>query len=106
MVMSSHAKTFQLVIARRAAVVSQMLDRIRALPGVVAASSIHLLPMTGMNSGTDYTRADRPAPPPGSTGGGDVSIVSDDYFRTMGIPMVAGREFDAQIAPACRLPES
>jgi predicted permease len=51
--------------------------------------------MTGDNSGTPYSRADRPAPPPGSNEGGDVSIVSDDYFRTMGIPIVVGREFDA-----------
>ncbi len=93
MVVSSRASTFEHVIARRAALVAQMLDRIRALPGVVSASSIHLLPMTGGNSGTWYYRTDRPAPPPAS-GGGDVSIVSDGYFHTMGIPIAAGREFD------------
>jgi putative ABC transport system permease protein len=96
MVLFSHASTFDQVIARRATLVAQMNDRIRAIPGVVAASSIHLLPMSvGGNSGTWYSRADRPAPPPGSNAGGDVSIVSDAYFRTMGIPVIAGREFDA-----------
>jgi predicted permease len=95
MVVSSHASTMEQVIARRATLVAQMLDRIRALPGVAAASSIHILPMTGGNSGTGYSRADRLAPPPGSIEGGDVSIVSDGYFRTMGIPIAAGREFDA-----------
>jgi predicted permease len=93
MVVSSHASTMQQVIARRATLVAQMIDRIRALPGVAAASSIHLLPMSGGNSGAWYYRTDRPAPPPAS-GGGDVSIVSDGYFRTMGIPIAAGREFD------------
>src|SRR5580658_781001 len=44
MVLSSHASTFNQVIARRATLVAQMIDRIRALPGVAAASSIHLLP--------------------------------------------------------------
>src|SRR5580700_10662766 len=96
MVLFSHASTMEQVIARRATLVAQMIDRIRHLPGVAAASSIHLLPMTGNgNSGTWYSRADRPAPPPASNSGGDVSIVSDDYFRTMGIPIAAGREFDA-----------
>ena len=94
MVVSSHASTFQQVVARRAILVAQMLDRIRVLPGVATASSIHLLPMAGNgNSGTGYYRTDRPKPPP-ATSGGDVSIVSDAYFHTMGIPMVAGREFD------------
>ncbi len=87
-------QSFDELMARRAALVRQMLERVRALPQVQAASSIHLLPMTGMNSGTDYSRADRPAPPPEVPEGGEVSIVSEDYFRTMRIPIVAGREFD------------
>jgi predicted permease len=89
------APDFPQLLKRQAQVTSQMLERIRALPGVASASSIHILPMTGTNSGTDYSRADRPAPPPGSPTGGDVSIISGDYFRTMSIPMVAGREFGA-----------
>ena len=38
----------------RAETVRQMLDCIRALPGVVAAGSIGILPMEGTNSGTAY----------------------------------------------------
>ena len=87
-------QSYEELVAKRSAMVAQMLERIRALPQITAASSIHILPMGGMNSGTGYTRADRPLPPPGSTEGGEVSIVSDNYFRTMGIPIVAGREFD------------
>jgi putative ABC transport system permease protein len=81
-------------IPRRSAIVANTLERIRALPQVKSASSIHVLPMTGGNSGTEYNRADRPAPLPGRGTGGEVSVISDDYFRTMGIPMIAGREFD------------
>jgi putative ABC transport system permease protein len=50
--------------------------------------------MMGTNSGTGYHRADRPAPAPGTGSGGEVSVISDQYFRTMGISMIAGREFD------------
>jgi hypothetical protein len=44
--------------------VREMLDRIRALPGVVAVGSIGILPMEGTNSGTWYYRVDRPEPAP------------------------------------------
>jgi len=87
------APDFSQFQARRAWLARQMIDRVRALPGVRAASSIHLLPLSGDNSGSWYSRADRPAPPP-AQGGGDVSVISDGYFRTMGIPMLAGREFE------------
>jgi putative ABC transport system permease protein len=80
-------------LPRRAAIVRDTLERIRALPQVKSASSNHALP-TKPTSGTWYDRADRPEPPPGAHKGGDVSVVSDDYFRTMGIPLLTGREFD------------
>jgi putative ABC transport system permease protein len=80
-------------LPRRAAIIADTLERVRALPQVAAASSIHVLP-TRPTSGTGYDRADRPASPAPSGYGGDVSVVSDDYFRTMGIPLLSGREFD------------
>ena len=80
-------------LPRRAAIVQDTLERVRALPQVKSASSIHALPTTP-TSGTEYDRGDRPLPPLNARRGGDVSVVSSDYFRTMGIPMLAGREFD------------
>jgi putative ABC transport system permease protein len=80
----------------RAETVRQMLDRIRALPGVVAAGSIGILPMEGRNSGTGYYRADRPDPAPNARPGGDVSIITPGYFEAMRIPMIHGRAFDAE----------
>jgi putative ABC transport system permease protein len=80
---------------RRAAVVEEILHRDRSLPQVTAASSIHILPLLG-NSGTPYYRTDRPVPPPGESPGGDVSVVSTDYFRTMRISVISGRDFAAR----------
>jgi predicted permease len=81
--------------ARRAAIVEDTLQRVRSLPGVKSASSIHALPTTP-TSGTWYERADRPPSPPDAKTGGDVSVISSDYFRTMGIPLLSGREFDSR----------
>jgi len=78
----------------RAARVEQMLEGIRSLPMVSSASSIHLLPLSGSQSGSSYYRADRPAPSASANTGGDVSVISDGYFHTMGIAMIAGREFE------------
>lgn len=80
---------------RRAAVVEEMLERVRRLPQVTSAASIHILPFLG-NSGTGYYRLDRPAPRPGESTGGEVSVISTDYFRTMGISVICGRDFDAR----------
>ena len=79
----------------RAAAIERMLERIRAVPQVSAAASVHFLPMSGIGSGSGVFRADRPEPPAGSMPSAGFSIISDGYFQAMGIPLVAGREFDA-----------
>jgi len=86
--------SFDELLAERAALVEQMLARIRTLAPVRSASSISFLPLSGSDSATWYYRADRPAPAPGAERGGDVSVIADAYFRTMGIPILAGREFE------------
>ena len=77
-----------------AQVVNDVLERVRALPQVVAAGSIGILPMVGSNSGTWYYRADQPEPRPGERPGGDVSIITPGYFQAMAIPLLKGRDFD------------
>jgi putative ABC transport system permease protein len=80
----------------QAQVVDGILRRLRALPQVISASSISIPPMAGINSGTWYYRADLPEPPHAGRPSGDISIVMPDYFRTMGIPMMRGRDFVEQ----------
>ena len=77
-------------------IVEDILRRLRSLPQVVSASSINILPMTGFNSGTWYYRADQPEPAPANRPSGDISLVMSDYFRTMGIPFLMGRDFGKQ----------
>jgi putative ABC transport system permease protein len=80
--------------AFHAEVVRDILQRIRSLPGVTAAGSIGVLPMQGTNSGTWYYRADGPEPPPNNRPAGDVSIITPGYFRSLGIAILRGRDFN------------
>jgi predicted permease len=81
--------------SQRVAFLEAVLARIRTTPGVVSASSIHFLPLSGLASGTRYFRADRPEPAPDAVdgAGGTVSVVTEDYFRTLGIALLQGRDF-------------
>lgn len=75
--------------------VSALLSRVAAEPGVTSASVAMGLPFTsGLNALTGFRRADQPEPDSASMPSGALRIVSPDYFRTMEIPIRAGRLFD------------
>jgi putative ABC transport system permease protein len=71
----------------------QLLLRLRALPGVEAASAIVPLPLTGSNMVTDFDIEAHPLPQ-GQRAAAPVRIIGSDYFKTMGIPVRQGRVFD------------
>ena len=79
---------------RRSRYLDEILSRVRALPGVQSASSVNLLPMTGIVSGSGFRRLDRPEPAPGTGPTADFVIVSPQYFAVMGIPLLSGRDFN------------
>lgn len=74
---------------------SQALSKIEAIPGVESASAVSFLPMAGLGIGTSFHRLDRAKPEPGQLPGTDVKPVAPNFFRTMRIPQIAGRDFNA-----------
>ena len=72
----------------------EMLDRIRALPGVEAAGTSHFLPLGRVIPGTGMWRADRPRPNRGEEPVTDVLVVMPGYFAAMSTPILRGRVFD------------
>ena len=68
-----------------------VLDRIQSLPGVTSASLINSVPFAMMFIQGDFEIEGQPKPTL------DVGIpkIEADYFKTMGIPLLAGREFTA-----------
>ena len=74
-----------------AAFCARMLDRIRAVPGVVSAAFVNRLPLAG---GTQTGPIEFEGIPPGiATANVDFRTVTPDYFATLRIPLVAGRIF-------------
>jgi putative ABC transport system permease protein len=73
---------------------SDELDqRLSAIPGVDRVGRIQGLPLGPMVNVLNFTRPDRPAPRPGQVPQALYRTVDPDYFRAMGIPIVAGRHF-------------
>ena len=70
-----------------------LVSRVRVLPGVQQAAGVTFLPLSGPGIGTSYWRADQPEPAAGQAPTADVRPVTPGFFKTMGIPQLAGRDF-------------
>jgi putative ABC transport system permease protein len=73
---------------------SQLLERVKALPGVRSAAAVSSLPLAGNDNDAGFLIEGRPEPKPDQRPVAWISSVSHDYFRTMGMRLVAGREFN------------
>src|SRR5262249_38143392 len=72
-----------------------LLEKVRATPGVVAAALSNERPL---NVTTGWSMKVLSASGP-VKGDADVAWVSHDYFKTMGIPLASGREIDSNAPP-------
>jgi predicted permease len=78
---------------QRLALFRQMLDRVRAIPGVKNASLSRLTPI-GHGSWNEVLQADGFTPKSEDDALSWMNAVSGGYFTTMGIPLRTGRDFD------------
>jgi putative ABC transport system permease protein len=82
-----------------------LVDRLRSLPGVIAAGAATALPASPL--GPDFERPVWPEGAPEAERAPRsawVRMVTNDYFRTLGLRVVAGRGFDERDSP--RAPRS
>jgi putative ABC transport system permease protein len=78
----------QIPMDRREAYHRELLERIRAVPGVDAAAETNIVPLSG-NGWDNAVWIDGGTQRKGS----NFSSVSPQYFKTLRIPMLAGRDF-------------
>ena len=67
----------------------QLLERLRATPGVIAVGTINHLPLTGGGTNGMFLINNNPE----LQGYGDYRLVAGDYFAAMRIPLLRGRSF-------------
>jgi len=73
----------------------RLVDRIRAIPGVVAATGSAHRPASGQGMTFSFAIEGRVARnPSGREDPESLIVVGPDYFRTLGIPVLSGRAFD------------
>ena len=73
--------------------VEQTLNALHDIPGLENVTISGDIPLAGGNR-TLYARADRDVPPIEQRGSAPSHDIAPDYFKTWGIPLLAGREFN------------
>jgi putative ABC transport system permease protein len=76
---------------RRVTFIQQVADRIATLPGVQTVGGVNGPPLTGLGVGTPFFVDGRPAPSSEHRPMALLRSVTPAYFRTIGIPLLAGR---------------
>ena len=80
---AQRAQTFQ----------DELLNRVKALPGVESAAFARMTPLSYGSFSSSPIAVDGYQPPPEEQPTVQYNEVGPDYFTTMGIPLVSGREF-------------
>jgi len=70
----------------------EAVERMRALPGAVSAAAVASLPLTGDNIRSSVEIEGQPLPV-GSRPSAGFNVIEPGHFRTLGIALIAGRDF-------------
>jgi putative ABC transport system permease protein len=80
--------------SRKIRFIHAVLDSVSGAPGVKAVAASFTAPLTGAPNRGIRIEGDAPFPPDNQPNA-DFQVISPDYFRTLGITLVAGRGFGA-----------
>ncbi|MBZ5544893.1 MAG: ABC transporter permease [Acidobacteriia bacterium] len=98
LIMHTEARTAGIPPERWMVTWDEIERRISSLPGVVSVSRAVMTPISG-DEWNQGLHADSPNPPAGDAALTYLNAVSPGYFRTLHIPLLAGRDFNAQDTP-------
>jgi putative ABC transport system permease protein len=72
---------------------SQVLERVKALPGVQSAGLVSQLPLSGSNASGAFAIEGRTTLSRGQASQAEIRAASPEYIQTLGVPLRAGRYF-------------
>lgn len=72
----------------------EVVSKIKALPGVLAATSVRAVPFGGNGNRAEFFLADRPEPPISQRPQALINFADPDFFSTMRVPVLEGRVFN------------
>jgi putative ABC transport system permease protein len=78
---------------QRTAFFQELLPRLESVAGVQSVGATTALPLTISVSGSDFRIEGQPEPEPGQEMIINTSSVSSNYFKTLGVPFLKGRDF-------------
>jgi predicted permease len=77
----------------------EVVERVSRVPGVESAAVVRGLPFSGNGGSLTYIVPDRPAPPAGQESKALENAIDPNYLRTIGLPLLRGRNFTLQDGP-------
>ncbi|CAN5357174.1 ABC transporter permease [soil metagenome] len=81
----------------------ELIPRLQAIPGVDAVGITNYLPLSGWSGGLRFSLEGQPPATETEQPTASFHVANEDYFRSMGIPLISGRTFtdrDTSDAPA------
>jgi predicted permease len=81
---------------RTTAFIGQLTERLRASGDVAAVAAVSQRPLAGVGTGMGFGAADKPEPDGREVPWASWRMITRDYFKTLGVPLVAGRDFTEQ----------
>ncbi len=75
---------------------AQLLERVRALPGVAAAAACANVPFGDSEWDSSFHITGTPPAAPGQEPVTEMNVLSPGYFKLLGIPLLRGRDFGPQ----------
>lgn len=81
--------------AARLRMLEQTIDRVAVAPGVASAALVNVLPFSTYNDATRYV-TETDAADAGREPSADYRVITPEYFRTLQLPLLAGRAFDTR----------